>query len=211
MCGIFGSNNIETFRKLYTVNTDRGNFVRSITKVSTGDNKKKQITVTRDTNINIDLEAEDYCIYYLGHLQSPTTSIREFDESTSHPFIYNKQYLAHNGVLSNDRELITEYNLQGTNNVDSSIFLPLIDAIGFETALSKIKGTFGCWYYDSVNAALRIFRSGSTLFLKNGSFSSAPFEDYTLVRDGDILEYNFTNQYFVHYNKFEVGETPFFV
>ena len=31
MCGIFGSNNIETFRELCKKNTERGNFVRSVT------------------------------------------------------------------------------------------------------------------------------------------------------------------------------------
>ena len=36
MCGIFGSNNINTFRELCLKNSVRGNFVRSVTKLFPG-------------------------------------------------------------------------------------------------------------------------------------------------------------------------------
>ena len=36
MCGIFGSTDIKTFRELYTKNSERGNFVRSVTMVFPG-------------------------------------------------------------------------------------------------------------------------------------------------------------------------------
>ena len=61
---------------------------------------------------------------------------REFNKKTSHPFTLNNQYLAHNGVLENDRDLIEEYNLEGYNDVDSSVILPLKEKIGFD--LSKL-------------------------------------------------------------------------
>tara|TARA_R100000008_G_C3587535_1_gene173711 strand:- start:5114 stop:5779 length:666 start_codon:yes stop_codon:yes gene_type:complete len=221
MCGIFGSNNIETFRELYIKNTERGNFVRSITKLfPAGTRNNIRVETNYEQDLGKHIHENPFCMYYLGHLQSPTSKVRDFNKTTSHPFNLNNQYLAHNGVLENDRDLIEEYNLEGYNDVDSSVILPLIEKIGFEDAISSLQGTFSCWYYNSNTGSLRIFRSGSTLFSNGGDFSSIQPETdhervnslgYKYINEGSILEYNFTSNTFKEVNQFELNKTPFFL
>ena len=221
MCGIFGSNDIKTFRELCARNSERGNFVRSVTMVFPGGMKNGiHVSTKHDQDFNKPIEENPFCIYYLGHVQSPTSSVREFDTKTSHPFNLNDKYIAHNGVLSNHEELIKEYNLDITCSVDSSVLLPLIEKIGFTDALSTLQGTFGCWYYDTNTGSMRIFRSGSTLFLNNGSFSSMQPETshervnslgYSRIEEGHVLEYNFTTNTFNKIDEFELKDSPFFL
>ena len=140
MCGIFGSNNIETFRELYKKNTQRGNFVRSITMLFPEGMQSNVLVKTKhEQDFDKPIVENPFCIYYLGHVQSPTSKVRTFNLTTSHPFSLNEQYLAHNGVLENDRNLIEEYNLENYNDVDSSVILPLIEKIGFRDTCIKIR------------------------------------------------------------------------
>jgi len=221
MCGIFGSNNIKTFRELYKKNSERGNFVRSVTMLFPGGMKNDLRVATKyEQDFDKHIEENPFCIYYLGHVQSPTSSIREFHIETSHPFNLKNKYIAHNGVLSNHEELIQEYNLNIKSKVDSDVILPLIEKIGFNDAISALQGTFGCWYYDANHGCLRIFRSGSTVFFNAGDFSSAQPETdhervnnlgYKYIKEGDILEYNFTNNTFNKVDEFEPNTAPFFL
>jgi len=221
MCGIFGSNDIKTFRELYKKNSERGNFVRSVTMLFPAGMKNDLRVATKyEQDFDKHIEENPFCIYYLGHVQSPTSNVREFRTETSHPFNLKNKYLAHNGVLSNHEELIQEYNLNIECEVDSGMILPLIEKIGFTDAISTLQGTFGCWYYDSDTGCLRIFRSGSTLFLNSGSFSSAQPETshervnslgYNYINEGHILEYNFTNNTFNKVDEFELNAAPFFL
>ena len=206
MCGIFGSNDITEFRKLCKINTVRGNFIRSVTTIGTDD-----IRTFHEQDFDKPILPVTDCLYYLGHVQSPTSSVREFDEDTSHPFILNGEYLAHNGVLENDRDLVNEMKLENCNDVDSSIILPLIQKVGFKEALEVLQGIFGCWYYNSKTGSLRIFRAGSTLHYNRGSFSSAALPEYKYIDEGIILEYNFTNNDFNEIDKFKLNSTPFFL
>jgi len=213
MCGIFGSNNIKTFRELCTKNSERGNFVRSVTMLFPGGMKNDiRVSTKYEQDFNKHIEENPFCIYYLGHVQSPTSSIREFNIETSHPFNLKNKYIAHNGVLSNHEELIQEYNLNIKCKVDSNVILPLIEKIGFNDAISALQGTFGCWYYDTDHAELRIFRSGSTLFSNGGDFSSIQVSDeYKDITEGTVLIYNFTNNTFNKEEEFELNMTPFFL
>ena len=212
MCGIFGSNNIETFRKLYFKNIQRGNFVRSITKLFPAGTKNDiRVETNYEQELDKHIHENPFCIYYIGHLQSPTSKIRRFDVSTSHPFSLNNQYLAHNGVLENDRELIEQYNLEGYNDVDSSVILPLKEKLGFVDAFSALQGTFACWYYNSNTGCLRILRSGSTLFLNGGNFTSVSMPYYKYINEGSVLEYNFTSNNFTEVSTFELNKAPFFL
>ena len=213
MCGIFGSNDIKTFRELCTKNSERGNFVRSVTMLFPAGMKNDIRVATKyEQDFDKHIEENPFCIYYLGHVQSPTSNIREFNIETSHPFNFKNKYIAHNGVLSNHEELIQEYNLNIKCKVDSGVILPLIEKIGFNDAISALQGTFGCWYYDANSAELRVFRSGSTVFSNGGDFSSLQVNDeYKAITEGDILVYNFTNNTFNKEEEFELNMTPFFV
>ncbi len=64
---------------------------------------------------------------YLGHNQAPTSSAREWNEHTSHPFISGDWIVAHNGIITNYNELIDEYIPCHNNPVDSSIIPTLLD------------------------------------------------------------------------------------
>ena len=212
MCGIFGSNNIKTFRELYKKNIERGNFVRSVTYLfPQGLKNNTLVKTTHETDFDKPIAENPFCIYYLGHVQSPTSKVREFNKETSHPFTLNNQYLAHNGVLENDRDLIDKMKLENYSDVDSSVILPLAEKVGFKSAIEMLEGTFGCWYYNAKIGSLCIFRSGSTLHLKDGNFSSAAITEYKYINEGEILEYNFTNNKFNIIDKFKLNMTPFFL
>tara|TARA_R110000824_G_scaffold40299_4_gene121022 strand:- start:1864 stop:2505 length:642 start_codon:yes stop_codon:yes gene_type:complete len=213
MCGIFGSNDIKTFRELYTKNSQRGNFVRSVTMLFPGGMKNDIRVATKyEQDFDRHIEENPFCIYYLGHVQSPTSNVRDFNIETSHPFNLKNKYIAHNGVLSNHKELIQEYNLNIKCKVDSNVILPLIEKIGFNDAISALQGTFGCWYYDADLAELRVFRSGSTLFSNGGNFSSFQVSDeYKDITEGTVLIYNFTNNTFNKEEEFELNMAPFFL
>jgi predicted glutamine amidotransferase len=50
-------------------------------------------------------ELDDEVIFYLGHTQAPTSSSRKYSKETAHPFNTQHYTIAHNGVLSNFKEL----------------------------------------------------------------------------------------------------------
>tara|TARA_Y100000296_G_scaffold75258_1_gene94707 strand:- start:653 stop:1291 length:639 start_codon:yes stop_codon:yes gene_type:complete len=212
MCGIFGSTDIKTFRELYTKNSERGNFVRSVTMMFPSGMKNNVRVMTKyEQDFNRHIEENPFCLYYLGHVQSPTTEVRTFNIDTSHPFSYKNTYLAHNGVLQNFDKLKEKYTLSSkVNKVDSSIILPLIYMSGIQNALSEIEGTFGCWMYEPDMGRLRIFRSGSTLFTDNKSFSSAPYSEWEMVEEGTVYEFNFSKNNFTKTNTFKLN-SPFFI
>ena len=212
MCGIFGSTDIKTFRELYTKNSERGNFVRSVTMLFPGGMKNNiKVATKHEQDFDKHIKENPFCIYYLGHVQSPTSEVRTFNTDTSHPFTYKNTYLAHNGVLQNFNELKEKYELKGrTNNVDSSVILPLIYMSGIKNALSEIQGTFGCWMYEPNMGRLRIFRSGSTLFTNNESFSSVQLPGWESVKEGMIYEFNFSKNKFLEKQTFQLN-SPFFI
>jgi len=212
MCGIFGSTDIKTFRELYAKNSERGNFVRSVTMIFPGGMKNDiRVSTKYEQDFNKHIEENPFCIYYLGHVQSPTSKVRTFSNDTSHPFTYKNTYLAHNGVLQNFNELAEKYELKSkTNTVDSSVILPLIYMSGIKNALSELEGTFGCWMYEPNMGRLQIFRSGSTLFTNDTSFSSIQFPDMEPVKEGVIYEFNFSKNRFHETQTFKL-HSPFFV
>ena len=93
MCGIFGSTDTKTFRELYTKNSERGNFVRSVTMLFPAGMKNDiKVSTKYEQDFDKHIEENPFCIYYLGHVQSPTTEVRSFDTDTSHPFTYKDTY-----------------------------------------------------------------------------------------------------------------------
>lgn len=133
---------------------------------------------------------------FLGHTQAPTSSQRVFSPATSHPFQYKNWIIAHNGVLTNDRELKKLIkDKRAYNVVDSSVIAPLIDlkakemkdeVAGICRALSMLKGTFGLWIYDQSSSNIYLARSGSTVFANfiTNDFSSLEEEDFVALEQG---------------------------
>jgi len=133
---------------------------------------------------------------FLGHTQAPTSSQRRFTPATSHPFQYKNWIIAHNGVLTNDRELKKLIkDKKSFNVVDSSVIAPLIDfkfrdigdeVAGICSALSMLKGTFGLWIYEQKSGNIYLARSGSTIYANfiTNDFSSLKEEGFVSLDEG---------------------------
>lgn len=204
MCGIIGSPDKNTFDNLFDLNQERGNFAYGVVKF----NISNSVKVVKDNDFDKKVDFEDDTVFYLGHLQSPTSTKRDYADETTHPFVYKDKYLAHNGILSNFDSLKEKY--RAVNEVDSSIILPMIDQIGLKQTLQELKGTFGCWLYDSNTSELFVFRSGSTIYTDGKNFSSTPVDGWELLDEGIIYRFNFTKQKYEQYDTFET-ETGFFI
>lgn len=209
MCGIIGSPQKDAFDFLFKQNKERGNFAYGVIKFCINN----EVKVIKDTDFNKPIKFEDDVVFYLGHLQSPTSTKREFTKDTTHPFEYKGMYLAHNGVLSNFDSLKQKYgkHLEYTvNEVDSSIILPMVHKIGLKHTLEELEGTFGCWLYDSNTSELFVFRSGSTIYTDGRNFSSKPQPDWDLLKEGVIYRFNFTKQKYEETDTFNTN-SGFFV
>jgi len=209
MCGIIGSPDKNAFEYLFDQNKERGNFAYGLIKFCINNN----VQIVKDTDFTKKINFEDDIVFYLGHLQSPTSSKRDFAPETTHPFCYKGMYLAHNGVLSNFERLKAKYGKYNTdviNEVDSSIILPIIDKIGLRSAIEELEGTFGCWLYDSNTSELFVFRSGSTIYTDGKNISSKPIEDWVLLEENIIYRFNFTKQKYEKTDSFK-SNSGFFI
>lgn len=133
---------------------------------------------------------------FLGHTQAPTSEKRTFSANTSHPFQYKNWLVAHNGVLTNDKELKKLIkDKKAYNIVDSSVIPPLIDLMQRQTgdevagickSLSQLKGTFGLWIYNQKSGNTYLARSGSTVFANylSNDFSSLKETDFVPLDEG---------------------------
>jgi glucosamine 6-phosphate synthetase-like amidotransferase/phosphosugar isomerase protein len=171
------------------------------------------------TDSRIDLKPRDfYC--YLGHTQAPTSSVRDFQPETSHPFVCGTWVIAHNGVLTNDKALKKTLK-KGImyNEVDSSVIPALLsqetdtnqdEVSALCNVLSKLEGTFGLWIYNKLSNNVYLARSGSTIyadFLTN-SFSSLPYKKFKSLDEGVL--YLMTKEGLTSVGGFQ-NNSPFFV
>jgi len=156
---------------------------------------------------------------FLGHTQAPTSEKRTFSPNTSHPFQYKDWIIAHNGVLTNDKELKKQIkDKKAYNAVDSSVIAPLInqhvkdlddEVAGICKALSKLKGTFGLWIYNQKSANIFLARSGSTVFANflSNDFSSLKEQEFVALEEGVL--YLLTKEGITSVGVFETN-SPFF-
>ena len=119
MCGIFGSTDFERYKTLHKLNKDRGNFAYGCMYLQEGDDP----IVQRSEGDSFQLEKSDLR-YFMGHTQGPTSAQRSFNPDTSHPFNYLNWHVAHNGVLSNAKQLAQKYKVE--NPVDSAVIPVMI-------------------------------------------------------------------------------------
>jgi glucosamine 6-phosphate synthetase-like amidotransferase/phosphosugar isomerase protein len=138
---------------------------------------------------------------YLGHNQAPTSSERKWKIHNCHPFEKNNWIVAHNGVLTNFKQLKEENIPDHDNLVDTSIIPALLDLfekrfdncttisneiLNIEYVLSMLQGTFGLWIMNIKTLNVYIARQGSTLFYDHNSFSSTPGEGYKEIVEGTL-------------------------
>ena len=142
---------------------------------------------------------------YLGHNQAPTSSQRVFDQKTSHPFVCGDWVVAHNGVLTNYKNLISQFTPGHSNPVDSSVIPALF--CEFESrygpcediddekeiilpVLGYLEGTFALWIVNLRSMNIYIARQGSTLYHKDVNVSSIKGDDYLPVEEGVLYSYS---------------------
>lgn len=197
MCGIYGSRKFGIYEKLYIENKRRGNFAGgSIYTRGSGSMYMQKWEGVKDAKeLTGEWAMQEEYNTFLGHTQAPTGSKRVYKSSTTHPFEHGCWIVAHNGVLEND-EYIRENHLGDTTGfysgsvystketpVDSAVIPALVDNYddykgqdveAISSAMSKLKGTFGCWLYSKHTNQTYLARSGSTLFanIDTGDFSS---------------------------------------
>lgn len=109
--------------------------------------------------------------------------------------------VAHNGVLTNFKELKEKYIPDHPNLVDTSIIPALLDLFEKEFnncntpgneikcishILSLLQGTFGLWILNIRTLNVYLARQGSTLFYDSNSFSSTPGENFKELKEGEI-------------------------
>jgi len=203
MCGIFGSKNYKTYIKLYDKNRARGDFaygsVMLDSKMHASIKSAGTFKLTNKLYLSLkNNKRKNFTDFknYLGHSQAPTSQVREYSHETTHPFNTEKWFVAHNGVLSNEKELRNILHKYKTiNSVDSSLIPALIDLYNkkdkneikcITSALSQLKGNFGIWILNAKNNNVYLARSGSTLyadFLTN-DFSSVKISGFKALEEG---------------------------
>lgn len=189
MCGIFGSFNFKSFAELYDINKERGVFAKGLYFLKNGEG----LFAKGEGGDPIDNLADSaaYFDQFLGHTQAPTSSQREYDVNTTHPFHYNDWIIAHNGILDNFEDLKEKYCPGLDNPVDSSIIPIIINKLHKEhdevEAIAKtcdeLEGTFALWIVHTLTRNVYALRSGSTLFgnFKDGTFSSIASENHATI------------------------------
>ena len=162
MCGIFCARTVDEYYKLLTLNLERGSSSFGALAIS-----HNGIAVYKTNDLE-NLPTFKGVNLLLGHLRAPTGDSREFSLTNSHPFEYGEWLVAHNGIITNFKEL----NTMGFK-VDSNIIPYLLHTEGFK-AFEKLQGTWACWMYNTREKQLYVTRSNATLFvnLTTGDFSS---------------------------------------
>ena len=221
ICAIFGSFNRSLFDILHDANQKRGEFSTSLVGVSK-DNKiriKRQEGIMRYYDKQFPEVAEE--LVFLGHCQAPTSAQRKYDKSTSHPFKYGKWMVAHNGVLTNYKDLNAQYTPFNKNPVDTSTIAAMLASFKndnetidnctiIQKVLDLLEGTFALWIINIDNPQkVYLVRQGSTLFAnETGSFSSIQGNGWNELAEGTI--YLMENNLIKEVGKFK-NTTPFLV
>ena len=219
MCAIYGSKNRTLFNVLHDATVSRGTYAFSATFIN---HKDKKIRIQRQQGhpSNIEkIENKKNDVMFLGHNQAPTSSAREYDSKTSHPFTAHNWIVAHNGVLTNHADINAKFCPWNKNVVDTSCIPNLFHALQTKfkiedevtiiaDALDIIEGTFALWIVNETTGNVFIARQGSTLFVnpETGDFCSISSKGWIEVPEGKLFKITKTFE--------EVGEfnlkSPFF-
>lgn len=217
MCAIFGSKNLKIFGRLYQQNLVRGEFAYGGVYLT----KNTPIIVKKEGKETLAEKYNNSVLFYSGHTQAPTSSAQTYNTDTSHPFVFNDWIVSHNGVLTNHKQLRTQYNIiANTDNVVDSSIIPILlskltaaEALGeldvVIRVMSLLEGTHSTAIHNIQSGNFYITRCGSTLFKDyNGNYSSTSFEGSEIVSDGSIHKY--TDNIFHQVGSFK-PKSPFFI
>jgi len=208
MCAIYGSKDRNLFDILHDVTIDRGSFASSFAFL---EYKKRNLFITRLKGHPKKMESMNpeeifntcknkNITHYLGHNQAPTSSQREHDIATSHPFVAHNWVVAHNGVLTNYKDINKKYCAWNKNPVDSSNIPHLLHALETKSpekseeeiicdGLSLLEGTFALWVFNEKTGNIFLARQGSTLFAnEKGDFCSIQSKNWLELEEGVLYK-----------------------
>jgi hypothetical protein len=199
MCAIVSSRDIDRFKVMIEVNRERGTFASSLVKIGSDET----INISRFPGL-FDVNSIDssYIDCFVGHVQAPTSDIREWDVKTSHPFETLNWLVFHNGVLTNHKEL--DPNIR----VDTQCIVNLLEECNdIQSVVNRLKGTFALFIINKKTYDKFILRQGSLLHYNDqGDVSSLFVEGMKIIPEGVIMKYD--NSSWIEYGKFDT-QSPF--
>ena len=151
MCGILGSYNIENIE-----GTVKNLSLRGRDGFGYYDNNKDKIIKSED-NVKHFKDSLNRGLYIFNSRALPTT---EWETGAGHsienqqPFSNEQYVIVHNGIISNDKELIKKYNLDVSSKVDSAILPSLFKTIGVVEGMKQLKGSYAILCFDKQNNKL---------------------------------------------------------
>jgi predicted glutamine amidotransferase len=193
MCGISGSNEFERAFNLYKLNLARGSHSSGFMSVclQTGDFFIDKVPQIFDEHWFND-KYKKYLnknFYFLFHSRAPTNSINSiWTTENTHPFEWKGYYVAHNGIISNFKNLEDNECFE----VDSSIipYLLFKNNGNVSETYSNLQGLLTSWIFNSKLNKIYLAKAGSTLWIDQHSFSSTFFDNSVAAKDGDINVYS---------------------
>lgn len=208
MCGIFGATDHESFYRLARLNSQRGDYATSVFfPVFNGIIPiKRQGSVEKNKDLFEQFLPGNNSPIFLGHLRAPTAGLEKWNDFENHPFnikVFSSfsqdfLWLAHNGIIHNDKQLREKYLWEKTPVTDSYCILLLLSQnllndfpyIDFK-CLRHLDGIFACWLYDTRTRNTYVFRNVSSVFYnrEREMFSSVEFEDSEILPAGKVFTF----------------------
>jgi len=127
---------------------------------------------------NFDVGVFQKSNFAIGHNRYKTTGLAE-DNNNNHPFVLNDFVLSHNGIIYNDDQLKTNFNIKSDTDTDSYVILWLIDHYfnksqkqyrrdkiieAIKKANKKIEGTLSVFLLDALTKDIYYFKNDCTSF-----------------------------------------------
>lgn len=121
-----------------------------------------------------DLQGEislDGVSIFLGHTRAPTSGSTDNNEN-NHPFMTKDFILAHNGTISNDKELKEMFKLDYESECDSAVIIHLIqhfydkykDVVkAIQETTKLLSGSYACWLYHKKSETVYLFRHSNPI------------------------------------------------
>ena len=198
MCGIYGATTREQYITLQKLNRNRGDFSQGCMYIKP-DKGFEIHKIPKKLMAEYAPPKRKKFDHYLGHSQAPTSGKRVFDPNTTHPFMVENWVVAHNGVLTNFKKLVNEFERPYENPVDSSIipyiFYKLQDSFNNEIdvivkGLEYLEGTFGLWIHNTETGSTFLAKCGVTLFadVYDNAFSSVCHNSLESLEEGTLYQ-----------------------